>query len=290
MGQKIVLSDTTFTGTGLQKLRDDYLLIDGSLFLFDPGHSLGGFTGIPGAASAIPNVAWKQAAELLGSGSQASLSGVVSSTNPNEATKMLTERTGKGGVHGLVSHVNQTAGLNFWGVNFPAAIRDYVHGNPTRSYYFSIWYAVTRAALSSASVQSPFHFAPSTTNFLFYAAAGIPSCAGSNKGRDAAHTEDVSAVPLEKVHLTINPSGISGSGPGATDNITLVVGNFGAWGGFNQNKAPSRILYRAYAEDLTASGRTYAQVKAIDDALYAAAFAAGGKFYNDTYTDPATFP
>ena len=34
-------------------------------------------------------------------------------------------------------------------------------------------------------------------------------------------------------------------------------------------------------EDLTVSGRSLAAVKAIDDALYAQAFASGGKFADD---------
>lgn len=50
------------------------------------------------------------------------------------------------------------------------------------------------------------------------------------------------------------------------------------------------MIYRVYIEDLTVSGRTYAQVDSIDFALWQAAFAAGGKFYGDTYTDPSTLP
>lgn len=34
----------------------------------------------------------------------------------------------------------------------------------------------------------------------------------------------------------------------------------------------------------------HGDVEAIDYALYQAAFAPGGKFYGDTYTDPATLP
>lgn len=48
--------------------------------------------------------------------------------------------------------------------------------------------------------------------------------------------------------------------------------------------APSYILYRMYLEDLTVSGRTYAQVDAIDYAMWQTAFSAGGKFYGDTFT------
>lgn len=72
--------------------------------------------------------------------------------------------------------------------------------------------------------------------------------------------------------------------------MTFGVGTIGAWIGGNYNKATSRIIYRARIEDLTVSGRTYEEVEAIDFALYTAAFAVGGKFYGDTYTDPTTFP
>lgn len=56
----------------------------------------------------------------------------------------------------------------------------------------------------------------------------------------------------------------------------------------NLNKAGSWALYRVYIEDLTISKRTHAQVYAMDEALFNTAFSAGGKYYNDTYTDPTT--
>lgn len=51
--------------------------------------------------------------------------------------------------------------------------------------------------------------------------------------------------------------------------------------------APSFALYRLYIEDMTVSGRDYAEVEAIDLAAYTREFAAGGKFYGDTFTTPA---
>jgi len=51
----------------------------------------------------------------------------------------------------------------------------------------------------------------------------------------------------------------------------------------------SMIFYRFYCEDLSLSGRTREAVAALDDELFAEAFAVGGKFYGDTYTDPSTF-
>lgn len=54
--------------------------------------------------------------------------------------------------------------------------------------------------------------------------------------------------------------------------------------------SPSAIFYRFYLEDLTLSGRTWAEVDALDARLFASAFAPGGRYYADTFTDPATIP
>lgn len=65
---------------------------------------------------------------------------------------------------------------------------------------------------------------------------------------------------------------------------------FNAIGGIRE-RLSSSIFYRAYIEDLTVSGRTYAEVDAIDYALYTKeVLTPGGRYYGDTYTDPATIP
>lgn len=59
----------------------------------------------------------------------------------------------------------------------------------------------------------------------------------------------------------------------------------------NKDRCPSWVLYRCYLEDLTISGRTYAEVDAIDHALYTAeVLDPGGRYHADTFTDPATLP
>jgi len=64
------------------------------------------------------------------------------------------------------------------------------------------------------------------------------------------------------------------------------------WGRFRglQGGYFSWIFYRAYMEDLTVSGRTYAQVDAEDLALFTEQFAVGGRYHNDTFTNPTTIP
>jgi len=81
---------------------------------------------------------------------------------------------------------------------------------------------------------------------------------------------------------------------GAGDTIaiaggSIIFGNNGSSSALT-NQCPSDIFYRGYCEDLTVSGRSYADVDALDKALWDAAFAAGGRFAGDTFTAPSTFP
>ena len=57
------------------------------------------------------------------------------------------------------------------------------------------------------------------------------------------------------------------------------------WGGYNQ-PGPSLVLERAYIVDLTVSGRSYAEMDALDLAQHAAAHAADGIWDGDTFTNP----
>jgi hypothetical protein len=77
------------------------------------------------------------------------------------------------------------------------------------------------------------------------------------------------------------------------NSYPLSVGNGGSINasGTAKESAPSVVFYRTYLEDLTVSGRTYAEVDALDVALYTKhVLTTGGRYYGDTYTDPATIP
>lgn len=77
------------------------------------------------------------------------------------------------------------------------------------------------------------------------------------------------------------------TGIGVTGSTGTCSGNAGNSPTYN-DLHPSHIFYRFYIEDLTVSGRSYATVDALDLALFTAAFAAGGRYYNDTFTSPST--
>jgi len=284
MGQKIVLSDVVFSDTNLAIIRDDQILSNGSLLLMDFGHSLGGVTGVP--STTVPNVAWKEAAAILGSGTSTTLAVTATQDGATVATKALTERTLKGGVHTILSLINQTD-VNSISFFSPTAIRDYLYANRlTNSFYFSLWHTITRPGTYGVS---PFHYGSGNGNNLFQSANGLPVAAGTNE-RSYPYTSDLLVTAGTNKFLNMNPSGISGTGPTNTQRVEAATGNVSSWATVGINKSSSRIIYRMYVEDLTVSGRTYAEVDAIDYALWQAAFAVGGKFYGDTYTAPSTLP
>lgn len=290
-GQKIVLTGVNFSDPNLPVLRDDSLLSSGSLFLFDPSHSLGGFSGVPENAASVPNVAWQEAAGVLGAGSQSSLAASVLSDT--EAGVFQVERSSRGGVHGMSTQGTGQTAARFWQLLLPSAVRDHIYNNrASHTFYFSVWRRVTRpAAAGLASAQSPFHYAAAasqTSNYLFHFQNGVGSPSGA-LFRDHTPTANDNAVAAGTNRFScIAVDGVTGTGPASGEPVRLGVGAFGSWASLNYNKAPSAILYRAYVEDLTVSGRTPAEVAAKDRALWQAAFAEGGRYHGDTYSNPAT--
>ncbi|MET3517794.1 hypothetical protein ABIC63_005599 [Pseudacidovorax sp. 1753] len=296
MSKIIRLDGLTLTDTTAPKIIErDKIESDGSLFLFDPTLAQGAFTAL-GNGATIPNALSNKAAALLAV-PEIDTHGFVSSVAL--ANKFVVERTGRGGVHGIITQSGtQAASGNLnWQILLPAAIRNHIFANrATRKFFFSVWWKTTRPGLqgSSQAVAWATGQTGATSNYLFHTESGIPrpsAGAASHLGSRAAPatTETVAPVGSNRI-ANVGVNGQVGTGLAtATDvNPLAFVGTGGPWGGLNFDKAPSRILYRAYVEDLTASGRAYADVDAIDYALWQAAFGSGGKFNGDTYTDPAS--
>lgn len=296
MGKVLRLRGVTITDTSAPKIiTRDKIESPGSLFLFDGNHQFGTFAGLPAQNAAIPNVLANKAAALLGV-AESTVGLVVGGATANSAT-WKSERTTKGGVHGIITQAGGQAGNPQYFIKTAPTIRNYVLANPTHKYYASMWVKVTRQSLKASSVMAPMYFiGPTTANQLFSFEGGIPSPISGPTllGRKADPLlPDVPSQPLAVPYNRFGSVGVQGPigvGPSADSDISLVVGTAGAWAGGMLNQAPSRIFYRAYMEDLTVSGRTYAEVEAIDYALYQEAFGVGGKFYGDTYTAPTALP
>ena len=276
-GQKTVLEGVTFTDTTLPILRADGVLSAGSLYLFDLGHSLGQVTGVPITGTPIPNIAYAEAAVILGGGSAASLAG--SFLNNSQAADALFERTSKKGLQGIYSQVNNSNNSRGAQINLATSIRDYMIANKTHLFYISVWGRRTRTSLAGHR----FMEIGTGGSYLGYFASTGPASkvAGSSK-----IVGGINSVANRFCAMTAQA--------GAADTVSgaasaMVFGNIGS-GSALVNQCPSDIFYRAYCEDLTVSGRTYAQVEALDEALWSAAFGAGGRFADDTFTAASAFP
>lgn len=302
MGQKSILIEN-FTDTSIPKIPDDPILTAGSLFLFDPTHSQGAMASIANGVD-VPNIAWREAQAVLGSGTQTTLSGVLWRQGGEPQIKI--ERSVKGGIHVLPSQVNDDANFNHLLVAPKGLVQSYIQANLDHDIYFSCHIRLTRQQLTGAAPQSPMHKIQNTSNFLFHmqGLTSVPVSGSQLLGRNMSNpaTTSLNTSPGTPVYRSIATTAFSGTPPamgGSGDaqgtatsqyGVHFGGGKFDAFASLNQNKAPGWILERCYIEDLTVSGRTFAQVDDIDVGLWTAAHAAGGRYYADTWlTDPATF-
>ena len=285
MGHKITLSDIVFSDSSLPVLRDDPLLSSGSLVLVDVGHSKGRLSGVPSNGTLVNNIAGSIASGLVGS---ASVSPEILTGFTNSA--MVPELSGKGGLHVIKSKVNDTNATRFT-LRLPAAIKAYLLANPTHGYYFSMWQQFTRKFDANNAPLMIIGESAYSVNFLMnLGSSGAVQGAATNVLGQATTLNPFVAAGPAKLQLAV--SKVTGTLSSLAYNDLFIFGGVPSVGVMDAalKKGGSQIMYRVYLEDLTVSGRTYAEVKTLDDALYAAAFAPGGKFYGDTFTDPSTLP
>jgi hypothetical protein len=294
-----IVATQNYTDTSLPVIDfDDEILTAGSLLLHDLSHSVDPLAaGAPATGALIPNIAWKRTAALLGAGDQASLKSTF--TSGLQAADGFVERSAKGGVHVCISQAGFTAGRGAR-IRSAATIEAYLFAHPDNDFYFSRWTRITRAALATTGVDS---FEAGAYNFAV-GITGSRQFAFFRSGFDIP-ADRVAAVPgkntLGNVFRNIGTTDWTGTKPTIASQVNVapaIWGNLGAPTAAAPNPAvagltsihPSSIFYRAYLEDLTVSGRTYAQVSALDQRIWQEAMAVGGRYAGDTFTDPATLP
>ena len=263
----------------------------GSLLLTDLTHPKGGWAaGAPANGTKMPNLLGANALSILGSGVADDVKPTILRGAGWNGTDGILERTSKGGLHAGISET-VAGGNTTFGVALPAALWTYIksRAGATHDFYLSLWGRRTRvstspsqsvlAALASATV---YHMALGSTTTFGTAPEATIARATPPTNALGAFRRSAAAVP----HASLSGSNDS-SNPHNTSIFTI---GFGA--GANQqtgslSKTGSAVFYRAYLEDLTVSGRTYAQVDAIDALLYDAEVATpGGRYYGDTFTAP----
>lgn len=290
--------DRAFTGKGAtaQKIaRIDRMEAAGSLMLIDPTHpyyseKAGHFVN----GEAIRNIFRDTLASVSGlaTGLDGSFHQSIAST-----PRLNVERTGKGGIHGIVQQNSAIQTTDIYRMVFPQAVADYISSHLSNDYYISLWQRTTRSTTYSTGGLDPTYLtlvgtpAGSSVSAAFRTNGLLTNVTTSGSTAVLPNAEDnhLFTAGLLNAHSAISQ----------TYSSPWITGGFGAWnssgigGSGSQGKLPSQIFYRAYVEDLTVSGRTYAEAYVIDSALYTKeVLTAGGRYYGDTFTDPdtVTFP
>lgn len=283
----VTVPGVDFTAAGVAPIIVDPMLTDGSLYLVDPMYpGKEWVSGAPSNNQVITNVAADAAAALTGE-SASNLNITFRHEGGLTGANGLLERSGVGGVHGIVTLANTTGGEQSASTRLPAAITSYMVANPTHDYYFSWWGYVTRLANADQATASLGQIAYSST--VYMAAFGQADVKPTSGARISAVETNPNATGA--TFRAIGITGATGS-PASLVGKPWEVGRFDGYHvGAGAKKSPSHILYRVYGEDLTVSGRSFARVAALDQAEYAKAVTtAGGRYYGDTFTDPATIP
>ncbi|WP_324741137.1 hypothetical protein [Pseudomonas veronii] len=304
IGRVLIIPGLTFDNPDAPKLVElDAIESAGSLLLLDPTHPSGGWPGGVGpSGSTLRNVLWKKAQAVYGAGSEASLAATLNYVGMTGATGLL-ERSTKGGLHALVSQAPSLVTANstpYTRINMDLNLRKWVFQNPGNDLYISVWGRITRGYKGGAIDTT--YTALASTSLLSLAAGG------SSQRLTLGNKMNVQNAlgQLGNTETVAGPAFMSGASSswitpptteGAIGTDLIGIGNTGVNNTYASGAAtaktrwPSWVIYRVYVEDLTVSGRTYQQVHDIDYALYQKhVLTEGGRYYGDTFTDPATLP
>lgn len=135
------------------KMRSDPILTEGSLLLAEAAHSADPWTEgvVPADSTLMPNIAWQEALEALGSGVEADVKPTFKKTVNFTGSLAKAERSAKGGLHGILTQSAYTSGDVYMSLMLPTALLDYIvanSGNNTgHDWYTSVWGRITRATL-----------------------------------------------------------------------------------------------------------------------------------------------
>lgn len=295
-GLKITIPGLVSDKTLPQRL-DDPILSSGSLVLMQPNHGLSPWVdGTPPQGYEAPNIAQVMARKLIPEGSlnpefeyQGSLLG-----------SGLYERTGKGGFHTIITQGTDIGAGNGLSIGLPDAVMQYIIDNISHEFYYSMWGKITRAASATSpdGAKTLMNISQNTSNsrvmLLSHTNSQMYPASANRTGAFAIGRNSVGNSFMNVAGRSEDLENKSLAGFPSMNN--RAIAQFGTVP-LQNNYGPIRaalqswVMYRVYIEDLTVSGRTYAEVNEKDIALYTKEVETeGGKYFNDTFTDPATIP
>lgn len=263
----IKLNDVLFgSGTPVSPSGDP-TLTDGSLLLAEPARDRR--TGIP---TRLINYASELAAAQ-----GVSDPGEISITDTLTAEHGVMERTLRGGLHGIITPGPIPSDRQY--LMRQPGVMAYLSANPTHEFAMFAILKVTRDAEPGGDNPNPLLVGSIVPAFNFF---------------QSSNTKNIGAQPGAATRTGFSniedpQSGSRLVGVGSVLSGTSASGSLSGWGGQVRRTEgqPSFILYRLYMEDLTLSGRSFAQVQALEERIFEARFAPGGRYADDSFADPA---
>lgn len=279
-----LVSPVTFTDSTLPLFPLE--VVPGTILLLEPSRSPT-FAGVPATGAAVPDLA----GNLAGAG------GILQYTNMTGTTGKV-ERTTKGGIHAIKTASSVFA---YAGITINQATLQYILNNIGHKFFFSVWGRYTRAGLSPSDAHFAFSFSntPGTSQLLVAAMPdatvypgatlqGTKKFPAGSVVSPASPTEIYSAASVQGYTGSVDKTAAQAEAGRMCDMFG--VGSFGPFNPGNGNAA-SKVFYRAFIEDITVSGRSFAQLSAIDYGFFVTHVqTTGGRYFGDTFTDPATIP
>lgn len=325
-GLKMKLTGANFNDASLPKISIDPVLpTAGAVLLIDPAHPVDPWgSGLPAVGGFVPNLAWQQAAAMIGSGDRLSLGMQRESSGTLTGSAGRLERSTKGGVHGIASQANMVSGA-FERFIMSDLIRQYLIGYRS-NLYVSMWWRSTRDNLAiTSNIARVFSISRNNTDHgsvfrtIFYgmgntqASSGVNTYPGNNiltqlvgnaNERESTVVGAAGGVGWRRQSVTSSDWNVNGGKtmPTLASEIqarfgwgrsgTAIVGDSSTSSTLPADPAPSWIFQRLYIENLTVSGRSHAQVDALDQAEHIKHVrTSGGRYYGDTFvTNPTSVP
>ncbi|EPK6541129.1 TPA: hypothetical protein RU399_004124 [Klebsiella pneumoniae] len=285
--------------SGLPTLGQSFsdLLVDGSLSLLDKGSFPAVLGLIPGAN--LGNLATEYASKQTSNPVNAYLKNISPDNFPTATTDFTqyfkASLTARGGLHILPTiGLNSSKAIGLAIRTLPDAATTAILST-TKNIYIDIWARITRLPVVNSG-------GPATWKKINIHAFAIDGDTSTSRANLASMQFDLTdpALPAAQVPAgaeqllsaeylhsglrlndarmlasaaSCNPSDATQYRP--TIPFSILEGNYNGYG---------IIIYGSYMEDLTTSGRTADQVAAIRKKDFDAAFAMGGRFYNDSWT------
>ncbi|MEJ2800642.1 hypothetical protein WAE61_02085 [Comamonadaceae bacterium PP-2] len=270
------------------------LLSRGSLYLMDLGHTKGKIEAIPAVNGTIPNVAWEKAVALIGSGTEAEMRFRVAVRSGEAENRFKLELTSKGGIHGLITQVNQDVACQFLAVA-ASPIHQYMVSNlSAHTYFFGAQSLTTRKGLQDLS--GVHYWAQSTSIGVALDQGGFYGATwGTERLNDPVNGNGNAGIVIPQRRRSMTNTRLGGIGSGFNPSgavpsiVTGLAGPFANTTTF-WNRQASTIIRSAYCENLTASGRTFEQVRDLYVAYCDSTEAEGGVWHGDTWTNPTALP